>query len=167
MQINSNQRVIKDNNVIKVKISDVSAVLNRIGEQYEQQQEKIKDLKEQILNFRADAYKDQELKEMKETYDSMKNDYYRGFPISKSEMQNIKNWMQDHENKHHGGYPCYHGVSGGGYIYQFHPTAIGTIGEIICNSCKRKAFKESFGDWTEYQELLKEYDGIFIFKDII
>ena len=95
---------------------------------------------------------------MKKDYDRMEEDYYRGFPISKQSSNKIQNWIKEHEDKYHGGYPAYHGASGGGYQYIFSPTAIGTAQTCYCASCKMKVIEESQGNIKKYRQLLKQYD---------
>jgi hypothetical protein len=46
-------------------------------------------------------------------------------------------------------------VSGGGYSYNFYPTAIGISGYITCESCRRKANENAVGDIKKYRDLLK------------
>ena len=147
-------------------IQNVISTLAKIGQQYQEQEKTIEKLQQQIKNFKAEVYKDEELTAMKETYEKMKNDYYRGFPISKEEIAKINKWIKNHENTHHGGYPCYHGVSGGGYSYVFYPTAIGTAGEIVCGSCRKKALIDSKMDNKLYKQLLKDYDVSFTFQEL-
>lgn len=74
-------------------------------------------------------------------------------------------WIEKHENERHGGYPAYHGASGGGYTYEFVPTAIGVAQRCLCNSCRYKAWSESKGNRDKYEELIKKYDGIFDFTE--
>lgn len=157
----------RNNKNIATKIQDVLPTLIRIGEQYIEQQNKIKEANKKLKEFEQNVYKDQQMQKMRTALMQMEDDYYRGFPITKEEKKNIYNWVINHENTYHGGYPCYHGVSGGGYSYQFHPTAIGTGGQIICNSCREKARRESSGkNLQQYEELLKKYDAIFYFQQI-
>lgn len=159
-------QVITDSKISSTRIKDVLPVLIRIGEQYNENIEKINNLSEKINNFKLDAYKDQELKDMKEKFKNMEDNYYRGFPISKEEEEKIHGWRVHHENTKHGGYPCYHGACGGGYIYEFYPTGIGTAGTIFCGSCRRKAWDEAKGDKKKYEKILAKYDGFFDFQEI-
>ena len=64
---------------------------------------------------------------MKERYDKMSADYYRGFPISEHEGKKIEEW-QDKILKEH---PGNAGAIGGRFRYEFTPTGIGTIGVVI------------------------------------
>ncbi len=144
--------------------NDVPTFLEQLSKIFKQQKEENVKLREQLNNFKAQVYKDEELVKMKNTYDRMKEDYYRGFPIQESEMKDIKEWRKNHEDKFHGGYPCYHGASGGGYEYVFSPTSIGTAQTCYCSSCRRKAIVESKGDLTKQRELLKKYNAYFDFS---
>ncbi len=66
---------------------------------------------------------------MEKKYHEMRDDYYRGFPITKSEEKAITKWKSEHEKNHNGGY----GAIGGKYTYHFIPTSIGIVGTIKCS----------------------------------
>lgn len=53
----------------------------------------------------------------------MKNDYYRGFPISEKDDKKINEWIKKQRDSHHGGV----GAIGGRFTYKFTPTGIGTL----------------------------------------
>lgn len=95
-------------------------------------------LRSQLEKAKADTYKDAELVKIKARYEEMEKDYYRGFPISKSEEKAIKEWQTEHEKAHKGG----HGAIGGKYTYIFVPTSIGTIGTIKCSCGANFDFQE-------------------------
>lgn len=81
-------------------------------------------LEEEIKKLKSEKYKDEELTKMKEQYDRMLEDYYRGFPISKAEKQKIGEWIDKLPKSNEG-------AIGGRFRYEFVPTSIGTIGTII------------------------------------
>ena len=83
-------------------------------------------LKEEIERLKSEQYKDEELSKMKENYDRMKNDYYRGFPISEEEDKKINEWIDGQMKKN----PSSAGAIGGRFRYEFVPTSIGTIGVV-------------------------------------
>ena len=90
--------------------------------------------------LKEEAYKDEELAKMKERYDRMSDDYYRGFPISEKEAEKIHEW-QDKLLKEH---PGNAGAIGGRFRYEFIPTGIGVAGTVI----------DSFtGEKLQFQEL--------------
>lgn len=147
---------------------NIKEKLNTIKEQYEIQEKQIEELQSTLKNFKADVYKDEELQAMKKTYKCLEDEYYRGFPITEKQKKRIQEWIKQHEDKYHGGYPCYHGANGGGYEYRFYPTAIGTSAEIVCTSCNSKVLKMWYttpNEKTRY-EICKEYDSIFCFQEI-
>lgn len=83
-------------------------------------------------------YRDQSLLQMSDELNKMKEDYYRGFPISEKEQKSIRDWMDKHEEEVHN---CRtlddklkrSGCCGGTYTYEFVPTSIGTIGTVKCS----------------------------------
>ena len=84
-------------------------------------------LREENERLKSEAYKDEELSKMKERYDQMSNDYYRGFSISEEEDKKIHEWIGKQTDKR----PGIGGVSGGRFTYQFTPTGLGTFGIVI------------------------------------
>ena len=73
--------------------------------------------------LKGEAYKDEELAKMKEQYEKMKADYYRGFAISKEEEEKIKKWKETLPDANTG-------AIGGRFTYQFICTSIGNIGTV-------------------------------------
>ena len=91
-------------------------------------------------------YKDNEMQQMLNELNKMKDDYYRGFPISEEEDKNIKEWIDNHERDVHGCYTLEDkinrgGCCGGTYTYEFVPTSIGTIGTVRCNCGAKYTFQ--------------------------
>lgn len=97
-------------------------------------------LEKENKKLKSEVYKDEELSKMKEQYEKMKSDYYRGFPISEEEHKKINEWIDKQTKK----YPGTGGAIGGRFHYEFLPTGIGTTGTII--DCFT-------GDKFEFQEL--------------
>lgn len=95
-------------------------------------------LEEQNKKLHDEFYKDHELQRMKNDLEEMKEDYLRGFPISKKEQNKIDEWIERHEKEAHNCYTFENklrrgGCIGGTYTYHFIPTSIGTIGIVKCN----------------------------------
>ena len=91
-------------------------------------------------------YKDNEMQQMLNELNKMKDDYYRGFPISEEEDKNIKEWIDNHERDVHGCYTLEDkinrgGCCGGTYTYEFVPTSIGTVGTVRCNCGAKYTFQ--------------------------
>jgi hypothetical protein len=80
-------------------------------------------LREENERLKCEAYKDEELAKMKEQYEKMKADYYRGFGISEAEDKKIKDWMEKLPSANTG-------AIGGRFTYQFICTSIGDIGTV-------------------------------------
>ena len=107
-------------------------LLNELKETYERQEYALNELREENKKLKDEAYKDNELIKMKTKYEKMKEDYYRGFPISQAEDNAIENWINEHINTKHNR-NSYAGVIGGRFTYEFTPTSIGTIGTVKCS----------------------------------
>ena len=137
---------------------------------------KIEDLRKLLLNMvdindrlqlqfnklHDEKWADKTLQKMNEELLQIKSDMHRGFPITKQEDEKITKWQLKHDEEIHNNPNHYHGVSGGGYEYSFHPTGVGTIGYCICGSCKSRAIQEK---GIKYWEYLKEHNGFIEFGD--
>lgn len=67
--------------------------------------------------------------------------------ISKEEEEKIKEWQLKHDAEKHGLKTMEQrlragGCCGGRYTYQFVPTSIGTIGEVICSCGEKFTFQD-------------------------
>lgn len=108
---------------------------------------RIKYLEKQNQELRDEKYKDNELSRMESELKTMKEDYYRGFPISEEEQKSIREWMNKHDEKvHHartlGDKLKLGGCCGGRYTYEFTPTSIGTIGTVKCSCGAKFTFQD-------------------------
>ena len=108
---------------------------------------RIEYLEEQNQKLRDEKYKDNELLRMEAELKAMKEDYYRGFPISEEEQKSIREWMDKHDEEvHHartlGDKLKLGGCCGGRYTYKFTPTSIGTIGTVKCSCGAELIFQE-------------------------
>lgn len=127
-------------------------------------------LREKVNYLESENYKDEELHDMKTRLQQMQEDYWRGFPISKNEEKAVIAWQRNHDETEHDNYKHYHGSTGGGYIYEFVPTSLGTFGTCICSTCRTKANRAASLSWNEYRseeyhKYMKEHDGEFEFQE--
>ena len=120
------------------KVPCMQDCINAISIRYNDALYEISRLEETNKKLRSEHYKDEELQKMKQEVKDIKEDYYRGFPISKEEKEAIDKWKRQHEEEVH----CLHtledrlragGTIGGSYHYEFIPTSIGTIGKVVCS----------------------------------
>lgn len=117
-----------------------------LKDKFMRQEETIESLREEIKRLKDENWKDNELQSMKEQYDKMKEDYYRGFPISEEQDKKIKEWIDKHEKEKHPRpkWSCPRGGAiGGCYSYHFVPTSIGTFGTIECTCGEKFEFQEA------------------------
>lgn len=106
---------------------DIKSELQDVYDHYRDVKNYNEYLQKENERLKSETYKDEELSKMKSKYDSMKEDYYRGFPISEEESEKIKQWMNEHDFYK----DTKIGTIGGRYTYEFQPTSLGTIGTII------------------------------------
>lgn len=129
---------LKDGNIWIME--DIKKTLQQVYDHYRSVCNRNDYLKKEIEKVKSEKYTDEELSRLKSTYDKMKSDYYRGFPISEEEDKNIKEWIKNQQKKN----PGIGGAAGGRFTYKFTPTGLGTSGTII----------DSFtGDEFTFQEL--------------
>lgn len=131
-----------------INIPPIDDLCLALKDKFKRQEEENNRLREENEKLKNGIFEKEELAEMKKEYNQMREDYFRGFPISEKEEKAIENWKEQHELKKHNLKTlnqklAFQGVSGGRYTYIFTPTAIGTFGEIKC-SC---------GDTFEFQSL--------------
>ena len=106
-----------------------------------------KRLIKEIGRLKSEHYKDEKLSTMETQLESMKKDYYRGFPISEEEQKSIREWMKKHDEEVHHAHTLVdklklNGCCGGRYIYEFIPTSIGTIGSVKCSCGAEFTFQD-------------------------
>ena len=126
----------------------VSDLCQGIVDKVDIYEKQIKYLKEENKKLKDEHYKDSEMQRMKTELKKAKDDLHRGFSISKEEEEKIKEWQLKHDAEKHGLKTMEQrlragGCCGGRYTYQFVPTSIGVIGEIIC-SCGEKFTFQNF-----------------------
>lgn len=126
--------IIKDDTSIFSK--DIKNSLQDIYDQFRALKNRNEYLEEEIKRLKSEAYKDEELSEMRKRYNKMELDYYRGFPISKKEHEKIQKWIDDLIKDD----PTLKINSSGRFMYEFYPTSLGTVGTII-DSITHKKFK--------------------------
>ena len=112
-------------------------------------EQRIEYLEKENKKLKDEAYKDNELQDMKNELERTKDAYYRGFPITKKEESIIKEWMKNHDEEVHGiktqeDRIMAGGCIGGRYSYHFIPTSIGTIGTVKCSCGAEFNFQEIF-----------------------
>ena len=116
-------------------IQNIKKVLQELYDHYRSIANRNEYLLEENKRLKSEAYKDEELSKMKDQYDKMNADYYRGFPISENENNKINEWIDKISKE----YPGNEGAIGGRFEYEFIPTGVGTFGKII-DSISGKSF---------------------------
>ena len=113
-------------------MSDWDIALESVKEAIISRDKKIIALNKKNKDLENIKYKDNELKRLNNELSILKEDALRGFPITEAEEEKINEWCREHTSKH-----PKTGAIGGRFSYVFTPTSIGTIGEIMCNDCKK------------------------------
>ena len=155
-------------------------VLEELKNSMDETLEYAEKVEDQNKALKDEHWKDERMVEMKERLKKMEDDYYRGFPISAQQSEDIEKWMDQHWTNKHAAPDLKtrlrkQGAIGGTFEYRFVPTSIGTSGTIICPSCQRK-MKEELGDTSDYKsygeyrkrekELIEKYDCEFEFQEV-
>ena len=68
--------------------------LKMLKEKYDRECKCSEYLREELNKVKDESFKDSELKKMKQELETMRKEYYRGFPISKSEEERIDEFMK-------------------------------------------------------------------------
>jgi len=152
--------------------ADLEKTFRAVKAGYRDKDTRIKYLEQKVRELEDEKWKDDELQKMKEDYEQMKADYYGGFPLTQEEIEKVNNWQNEHTKVVHNAVTLdqvlrLEGVSGGRWVYEFTPTAIGTFGVCICGSCRNRAIIESHGDMEKYREYLKKLDAEFQFQECV
>ena len=109
-------------------------IVNDLLKRLRQLELSVENLKKENAELKSEHYKDEQLSNMKDKLNRMEKDYYRGFPISEEEEEQI--------NKFQDKYRKYYGAIGGAFTYKFTPTSIGVIGEVIAPNSESFVFKD-------------------------
>ena len=109
-------------------------IVNDLLKRLRQLELSVENLKKENAELKSEHYKDEQLSNMKDKLNKMEKDYYRGFPISEEEEEQI--------NKFQDKYRKYYGAIGGAFTYKFTPTSIGVIGEVIAPNSESLVFKD-------------------------
>ena len=152
--------------------ADLEKTFRAVKAGYRDKDTRIKYLEQKIRELEDEKWKDEELQKMKEDYERMRADYYEGFPLTQEEIEKVNNWQNEHTRTVHKAVTLdqvlrLEGVSGGRWVYEFTPTAIGTFGVCICGNCRNRAIVESHGDMEKYREYLEMLNAEFQFQECV
>ena len=92
-----------------------------------------KNLKEENEQHRNKIYEKGYVSKLREENKRLKEDYYRGFPISKEEKEAVNKWADEH-------YKTCNRIDG--CSYHFYPTDLGVAGVVQCSCGAKFEFQE-------------------------
>lgn len=127
-------------NSVRVRVNP-DDIMDELGRCIKHLKNRIEDLESELGKVTAEKYKDDELKRMKTELDSIKEERYYGFEITKEEHDKIESWKDDWFKRKKSGYK-YMGAIGGGFTYKFIPTSIGVVGVVIAPDGEEFNFQE-------------------------
>lgn len=89
-------------------------------------------LRKENEQHRNKTYEKDYISKLREENKRLKEDYYRGFPISKEEKEAINKWATEH----------YKTCKEKGFSYHFYPTPLGVSGSVQCSCGAKFEFQE-------------------------
>lgn len=108
-------------------MSKPTSFFKELQERFNEQEDVIKRLQEEIQKLRNGIWEKEEVAKLKAERDKAIDDLNRGFGISEEEAKRIKEWQTTYLKK----YSPLPTTIGGGFSYHFTPTSIGTIANCI------------------------------------
>lgn len=119
---------------------DIFFDLNTFDELIESLKQKYKrleiineNLREENEQHRNETYEEEYVSKLREENKRLREDYFRGFPISKEQKKAIEKWADEHYKT------CKYNV---GYGYHFYPTPLGVSGSVQCSCGAKFEFQE-------------------------
>lgn len=155
----------------QLRYTSIEDLCKNIVDKYNLQEKVNERIKKENADLKSGIWEKEALQDMKDEYDRMKDEYYRGFPISAREAEAIAGWQEKHDEVEHKNLTHYYGASGGAYSYTFVPTSIGVSGVCYCGICEARAMEAAachngHFDKAIYSQYLEEHDGSFEFQEI-
>ena len=120
----------------------------------------------QIREWNKDAEIQKAQEHEKEAYQILS----RGFAPDEKQWEKIHAWEKEHTRQYHKmpklEYPTKRIPNAPDYEYRFSPTHIGTLGEVICTVCYKKAITESKGDTSLLNEIVNQRGISYSFGEV-
>lgn len=116
---------LKDDQPVWI-LKNIKEVFQELYDHYRAVVNRNEYLEKENKSLKSEAYKDEELTKMKEKYDVMNSNYYRGFPITEEEHKRIQEWM----DKIVGDGPDMK-INHARFFYKFYPTPLGISGVVV------------------------------------
>ena len=128
------------------KVTDMQEAKDTLNELFDdigKYVEKCEKTKKEALEKVENWNKDEEIIKLKEEIKRLNKELNGGlgFFISVEEKNAIDTWIKQHiQEKHNGN--SYAGTIGGRFTYEFTPTSIGEVGEIVCSCGEKFCFRD-------------------------
>lgn len=155
-------------------------IKNRLGKP--SSEELLEDLQECIANIKAERddalrklaeySKDKEIQKIQNEFDAYKEKRRAGFCPDMEQWKKIEAWEKTHSDVFHKApakskqYAMKCNPNVARYEYQFEPTHVGTLGSVVCQTCRKKVFERSLGKRYIYDKLMKSMDAMYFIGEV-
>lgn len=140
-------------------IEELLSYVERIEKQRDEAQQRVREWNKDSEIQRAEG-------KVQAAYEQLS----KGFAPTDNQWEQIDKWEKKHAEKHHKApkteYLTKMPPNCPNYSYRFEYSPLGTLGDVVCTVCAAKAMKNSLGNISRYEELLKMYDARFLFGEV-
>ena len=118
-----------------------------------------------------DWNKDEKIRELEERIVELCKEFSAGFNPSKEQWEEIEKWQERHAKSKHRvrinpNRPRKFIPGLASYSYEFSNTHLGTMGMVVCDTCRAKAFKESLGNKELYKRIMERKNAEYFIGEV-
>jgi len=125
MALTEEQRISFANHTEERESKEITEMLGEIAKKFDWQAERNKELREENRKLKENVWKDEEMARLKEENETLRDEWSRGFGITKEEYEKIREFLSQFRNKDRK-----IDNIGSNVTYSFTPTGIGILGEV-------------------------------------
>lgn len=132
----------------------------------------ILDKMRQDANSKVEEWnKDDEIVKLEEKIVQLCRKYSEGFNPSEEQWKKIEKWQERHAKSKHrvriNPNRLRKFIPGlASYSYEFSNTHLGTMGMVVCDTCRVKAFKESLGNKEIYKQIMERKNAEYFIGEV-